>query len=305
MEVDGMYENTPWERLALWAPWIGIAVVLAAIILAVIVAMRLKRMRAAADVSVPTALSRAASRAHQSALAGTPNLMLVAGMLTALGLSLATLGGLFTIMWRPAHDTYPTKFGTAAIWVAGASIVVALLVSVTKRSWRWNAFTFGLLTASAAAAAAISAYSHSIIAEGQVTAMVLPIGYVVSAILATAIASFKYDDAVMHEAISVLVFIVFAFVATQKLPVVQFRADSSLYPVTGALYIVLLGRLARIWMFPAAAQFLGAIVAIAIGYLLAQWYGIAIAFVGLSISGALDPRRLTTVGSSLPHASPT
>lgn len=270
-----MYQNTPWENLALWAPWLGVAAIVGAIALLVALIAR--------------------ERSH-GAFASYYPLSQVAASALALGASLIVLGTLFTILWRPAHDTYPHPFGAAAIKVAIGSAVVALIIGLVKRNWRWEALTFGALTASVAAAAAISAYSHSIIAEGQVTAMVLPVSFVVCALLANIIASVKYQDAVMYEGISVAAFLVLAFIAANKLPVVQFRADSSLYPVTGAFYIVMLGRLARTWAIPTWFSIGAGIAAIGIGYMFAHWYGLAIAAVGLSISGALDLRRLPSEG---------
>jgi hypothetical protein len=161
-----------------------------------------------------------------------------------------------------------------------------------------------MLTASAATAAALSAFSHSIIAEGQVTAMVLPVGYIVNALGAALIASIKHRDALLHEAIGVVAFLGLAYWASQVLPVVQFRDDSTVYPATGAFYIVALGRLSRVWLLPPWAMWGGGAATIAIGYLLAAWYGVAIAVVGLSISGALDPRRLTSAESLPPRLTP-
>ena len=281
MDVDGMYENTPWERLALWAPWLGIGVVVVAIVLHAVA-----RRREVTDAS------------------GSAAAQAVATIVGARGLALLMLGVLFVRRWRQAHDTYPHEFGRGAIGMAAAAMILALIVVLLRRSWRVPAVSYALLTAAAATAVAISAFSHSIIAEGQVTAMVLPVGYVVCAILADLIASVKYRDAILYEGVALLTFLVLAFVTTQLLPVVQFREDSSVYPVTGAFYIVALGRAARLRVLPSwAAAALGG-GAIAIGYLMASWYGIAIAVLGLSISGALDPRRLPSAESPPPHLTP-
>ena len=281
MEVDGMYENTPWEHLALWAPWIG----LAAVVLAIVLYQIGKR----SEVNDPD---------------GGLAKLLVAERIIALGLSLATLGVLFTIMWRPAHDTYPYPFGRMAIKVAVGSVILAAIVALIRRASLGSAIVYGMLTASAASAAAIAAFSHTIIAEGQVTAMVLPVGYVVAALGAALIASVKHRDAVFHEILGVLSFLALAFVASQLLPVVQFRDDSTTYPVTGGFYIVALGRLSRMWLLPPWAMWGGAAATIAIGYLIGSWYGIAIAALGLSISGALDPLRLPSAESPPPRLTP-
>lgn len=279
-----MYENTPWEHLALWGPWLGIGALLLALV-----------------------LYRIARRSEAGNPHGGLTKALIAERIGAIGLSLATLGVLFVIMWRPAHDTYPYAFGRAAIGVAVGSVIVAFLIGVLQRSLIGSAATYGMLTASAAAAAAISAFSHSIIAEGQVTAMVLPVGYVVCALGAAVIASVKSRDALLHEMIGLLSFLVLAALASWLLPVVQFReggADSSTYPVYGGFYIVALGRIARLWLLPPWAMWGGAVATIAIGYLVASWYGIAIAAIGLSISGALDPRRLPNAESLPPRLTP-
>ncbi|HXC25409.1 MAG TPA: hypothetical protein VNU46_05790 [Gemmatimonadaceae bacterium] len=279
-----MYENTPWEHLALWGPWLGIGAFLLALI-----------------------LYRVAKRSEAGDPDGGLTKSLVAERIGTLGLSLATLGVLFVIMWRPAHDTYPRAFGWAAIEVAVGSVVIALVVGFLRRSLLDSAITYGMLTASVAAAAAISAFSHSIIAEGQVTAMVLPVGYVVGALGAAVIASIKSRDAIPHEILGFISFLVLAAVASWLLPVVQFReggADSSTYPVYGGFYIVALGRLSRLWLLPVWAMWGGAVATIAIGYLVASWYGIAIAAIGLSISGALDPRRLPSAESLPPRLTP-
>jgi hypothetical protein len=283
MEVDGMYENTPWEHIARWAPWLGLGVLLLAIVM---YQLAKRRETAAPDTGLAVEL--------------------IAGMLGALGLSLATIGVLFCTMWRAAHATYPHHFGRTAVGLAIGVVVVALLVGLLWRVWRTETAIYGMLTASVAITAAIAAFSHSIIAEGQVTAMALPVGYIVCAIGATAVASLMYRDAILYEAACVLTFIALAFVATRLLPVVQFRDDTSgnTYPVTGAFYIVALGRIARMWVIPPAVKWGMLIATIAIGYLLASWYGIAIAAVGLSISGALDPRRLPSAESPPQRLTP-
>src|SRR5258708_2504333 len=110
MDIDGMYENTPWERLALWAPWLGLGVVLAAIVL-----YRVAKGREAADSS------------------GGGALRMIALMAGARGVALLTLGGLFVTQWRQAHDTYPRAFGRGAIGVAIGSVVLVLLVTLLRR----------------------------------------------------------------------------------------------------------------------------------------------------------------------------
>ena len=281
MDVDGMYENTPWEHLALWAPWLGIAALALAIALYVI-----------------------GKRSEASDPRGGLAKVLVGERIGALALSFMTLGVLFTIMWRPAHDTYPYALGRAAIGVAIGSVIVATIAELVWRSARSSITVYGMLTASVAAAAAIAAFSHSIIAEGQVTAMVLPVSYIACALGAAIIASVKHRDAVFHEILGVVAFLALAFAASQLLPVVQFRDDSTYYPVTGGFYIVALGRLTRMSLLPLWAKSSGAAATIAIGYLLASWYGIAIAVIGLSISGSLDPLRLPNAESPPPRLTP-
>lgn len=270
MEVDGMYQNTPWENLALWAPWIGLGAIICASLLLAVLVLRERRTGSFAEYYPLSQLSSSTM---------------------AIGASLVVIGILFTVMWRPAHDTYPHAFGAAALQLGIASGAIGLMVAMLLKSWKREGVTFGLLTASVLIAASLSAYSKSIIAEGQVTAMVLPIGLAVCALGANLVASFKFRDGVLYEGISVAAFLVLAFFMSHKLPVVQFRADSSLYPVTGAFYIVALGRLARVWILPWWYSLGSGIAAIGIGFLLAHWYGVAIAAVGLSVSGAIDLRR--------------
>src|SRR5690606_5252447 len=101
--------NTPWENLALWAPWLGTLTILGAI--ALFIALK-GRERKIGYFPAYYPLSQLGSS------------------LLALGLSLTTLGVLFTIMWRPAHDTYPRAFGAAAIKVAIGAAVVAILFAL-------------------------------------------------------------------------------------------------------------------------------------------------------------------------------
>src|SRR5689334_13032617 len=102
MEVDGMYENTPWERMSLWAPWIGAVVLLVAIIVYFI-----------------------AKRREYDDPDGAYSAMHVARVVGAYSAAFCTLGVLFTIMWRPAHDVYPHAFGRAALAVGAGALVLA------------------------------------------------------------------------------------------------------------------------------------------------------------------------------------
>jgi hypothetical protein len=217
--------------------------------------------------------------------------------------SFTTLGVLFTIMWRPMHDVYPHAFGRTALWVGGGALVLGGIVALTQASLRHAAIIYATLTASVCVAAAISAFSHSIIAEGQVTAMVLPLGYVAAALIAATLAAPFYRNALYYEAALVVLFAIFAYVASDKLPVVQFREDSSVYPVTGGFFIVVLGRLARVHAFPPVAALIVAATAIAIGYFTQWWYGIAIAAVGLSISAGWGLLHPPSEEYHLPHST--
>lgn len=271
MEVDGMYQNTPWENLALWAPWIGAGAIICAIVMLIILRQRSARSDFFSEYYPLSQISSAT---------------------LAIGMCLLVVGILFTILWRPAHDAYPHAFGATSFTIAIITGTIGAVVGMIVKRWKWEAFLFGGLTASVCGAAAISAYSKSIIAEGQVTAMVLPIGFAVAALLSNLIASIKYRDGVLYEAISTGVFLALALFFAHKLPVVQFREDSSLYPVTGAFYIVALGRLSRVWLLPWWYSIGAGLAAIGIGYMLAHWYGLAIAAVGISVAGAIDLRRL-------------
>lgn len=265
-----MYQNTPWENLALYSLWIGIGALICAI--AFIIFLRRREGR-------------------EYFFNEYYPLIQVSSSTLALGACLIILGTLFTVLWRPAHDAYPHHFGSVAFTIAILSGVLGSLIAMTVKRARQEALTLGGMTATVCTAAAISAYSKSIIAEGQVTAMVLPVSFVVCALIANLLASVKYRDGVTYEAIHTAVFIALAFFMSHKLPVVQFRADSSLYPVTGAFYIVALGRLSRVWLLPWWYSLGSAVAAIWIGFMLAHWYGVAIAAVGISVSGAIDLRR--------------
>jgi hypothetical protein len=164
-----------------------------------------------------------------------------------------------------------------------------------------------MLTAAAAAAAAVSAFSHTIIAEGQVTAMVLPLGYVMCAVLAAIVSGVAFQMGMrnldLYDLLNLVVFLGGVWFMSQKLPVVQFHADSSLYPVTGSMFVVAAGRLARLGGLPRWAPYPIALAAIGLGYLLGYWYGVAIAAVGFSISGALDRLPLPSEESPLPRST--
>ena len=274
-----MYENTPWERLALYAPWIGLAILVVAFLYFTIGRARASRVDPDGELD------------FQRATDG------IARNLAALGGSLLSLGLLFVVYWRQAHDTYPTIFGGAALrLIVVAFAIGGILTMMWRRFLAVNA-TYALVTAAAAAAAAISAYSHTIIAEGQVTAMVLPVGYVLCAIVAALVSGIAYQYGARHpdlyDVISVGVFIVCAWIMSELLPVVQFpvvrfAVDPTLYPQIGGLFIVSTGRIARVAPLPWWMRVIIGIAAITLGYLFAYWFGIAIAALGLSISGGWD-----------------
>jgi hypothetical protein len=277
MEVDGMYENTPWEHLARYAPWIGIAILVAALLY-----FMLGRAKARGMDGDDGSLFQEATDS-------------IARNLAALGGAALSLGILFVAFWRAAHDTYPTVFGGAAIRLMVVALGIGGILTMLWRRFVMAHATYALVTATAAAAAAVAAYSHTIIAEGQVTAMVLPVGYVVCAIVAALVAGVAYQVGVrnpdLYDVLSVGVFVVCAWFISDKLPVVQFAADSSLYPVTGGVFIVGVARIARVSALP---WWMGVVIgaaAVVLGYLFGHWYGITLAAVGLSISGGLDRLR--------------
>ena len=289
MEVDGMYENTPWERLALYAPWIGLAIILAAFVYFTIGRARGGQM------------AREGDPLFQELSDG------IARNLAALGGALLSLGLLFVAYWRAAHDTYPTIFGGAAIRLIVVAFAIGGILTMMWRRFLTVNATYALVTAAAAAAAAVSAYSHTIIAEGQVTAMVLPVGYVVCAIVAALVSGIAFQYGMrnpdLYDVTSVGVFVLCAWFMSERLPVVQFAADSSLYPVTGGLFIVATGRIARVAPLPWWMRALIAAAAVTLGYLFGHWYGIALAAVGLSISGGLDLPRQPSEEFPLPHSA--
>ena len=263
MEVDGMYENTPWERMVLVAPYVGAGALLVALVLYFI----LRR------------------RDDDDALGAR----VIAEWLGATGASLATLGVLFTIGWRAAHDTYPYPFGRAALWTGGVALILAGIVTVVRViPWR-VAFLYGIATAATCAAIAIAAFSHSIIAEGQVTAMVVPVSFVFAAVLAVTLAAVRYRDTEYATVILGIAFTALSIFAAWKLPIVQFRdngASTEYYPNIGSLYAVLAGVLAGLaraigpawWLVP------GVVVAGAVGYIMQMWFGVAIAVLGVGLA---------------------
>jgi len=278
-----MYENTPWEHLSLWAPWLGAAAIVLALLLVFIARRR--------ELDDP---DNAFALAHAGWLLGT------------YALSVITIGILFTIMWRPAHDTYPHAFGRAAVGVSIGAMLVSGALALIYRPIAHFAFIYGSLTAAVCAAAALSAFSTSIIAEGQVTAMVLPVGYAVAALFAAAIAIPFYRHEQRYEAALVIAFVVLAYFASDKLPVVQFRDDGSMFaPVTGGVFIVVLGRLARARALPMLGIAIVSAAALATGYLLQWWYGVALAAVGLSISGGWGLLHQPSEEYPLPHSTPS
>jgi hypothetical protein len=289
MEVDGMYENTPWERIALYAPWIGLAVLTLALLYFII-----GRVRARGNDGEDNLYFAQASDA-------------IARHLAALGAAMLSLGILFVKFWRAAHDTYPTGFGDAAIRLIVVALAIGVVLTLLWRRFLWVHATYAMLTAAAAAAAAVSAFSHTIIAEGQVTAMVLPLGYVMCAVLAAIVSGVAFQMGMrnldLYDLLNLVVFLGGVWFMSQKLPVVQFHADSSLYPVTGSMFVVAAGRLARLGGLPRWAPYPIALAAIGLGYLLGYWYGVAIAAVGFSISGALDRLPLPSEESHLPRST--
>lgn len=263
MEIDGMYENTPWERLSLVAPWVGLGALIAAAIL-----LWILRRRTDED---------AEGARH------------IAWWLAPAGASLATLGTLFTILWRPAHATYPYPFGRAALWTGGIALVIGIVAAALRIIPRHAALLYAGATAASCAAAAISAFSHSIIAEGQVTAMVVPVGMMFALVIAITIAAISYRKPAERAAILALTFAVLATFIALKLPIVQFRdggASSEIYPNSGGLYAVIAGIVAGIasrvgplwWLAPAV------ILSAAVGYVAQMWFGIAMALLGVVIA---------------------
>lgn len=263
MEIDGMYENTPWERLSLVAPWVGLGALLVALIL-------LFMVRGRTDINAI-------------------GIRRIGWWLAPAGASLLKLGALFAIFWRPAHDTYPHAFGRMALLTGGGALIIGIVLALFKLiPWR-AAILYGGATAASCAAAAISAFSHSIIAEGQVTAMVVPVGFVFALVLAIIISAVRYRDPIPRATILGITFLILAIFIAYKLPVVQFRdggASSEIYPVTGSLYALLAGVFAGIvsrvgptwWLAPAA------ILAAAAGYVTQVEFGVAIAALGLAIA---------------------
>jgi hypothetical protein len=157
---------------------------------------------------------------------------------------------------------------------------------------RGGAWTAGLVfwsaVTSVALVAGVAAFSHSIIAEGQVTAMVLPLALCIGAAVALVIGAFvaaivsRTDPWNTMNAIGLFAFLLLAYAASRLLPVVQFRADGSLFPVTGAFWIVTAGVIAANLRVMAIAAWVGAAIACCIGYWLASWYGVTLALLGIS-----------------------
>jgi len=170
--------------------------------------------------------------------------------------------------------------------------VASAIAALRLLPWR-AAVLYGVSTAAACGAAAVSAFSHSIIAEGQVTAMVVPVAFVCAAVGAGIVSAIWYRDVVSRLIALGMSFAILAFAGAWKLPVVQFRdggASTDIYPVTGSALALFAGVIAGLaprigptwWIIPGLA------LAGAAGYVVQMWFGMAIAAVGVGLALGVD-----------------
>lgn len=274
MTEPALYENTPWERLGPTAVGLGIA-----------------------GLAVSAALRRAVARDADGSQAVED-----LAPLRALSAALVTVGLPFALLWERAHETYPHAFGRVVALVGVALGVQALGLGAARyhdRRWRW-AVSYGLLTATTCAAVALAAFSRTIIAEGQVTAMVVAIGFLLSGVVAslveTTIPARGDGNEVLRRACTLATLVGLATLLAWQLPVVQFldrtRLDT-IHPIHGSLYAFLAGLTAgmiakemryRWGAMVVVISFASAAVA---GYLLQAWFGLAVTTIGVSVALAL------------------
>ena len=270
-----LYENTPWERLGPIAPWVGLA--------GLVMGMLLRR-----GIGRGAGASGAADRF---------------GPAPVLSAALITVGLPFALLWSRAHDTYPHAFGRVIVVVGAALGVQAVIVGAAHRRdrrGRW-ALAYGLLTTTTCAAVAVAAFSRRIIAEGQVTAMVVAIGFLIAGVIAslvdaTILAAGQRND-VVRRACSLLTLAGLSTLVAWELPIVQFfdrtRVDA-IHPIHGSLFAFLAGFVAgsfarvmsRRW--GASAVAVAFVTAALAGYLLQSWFGAAMAALGISVALVLS-----------------
>lgn len=277
MERNGMYENTPWERIAEYGLWVG----LGTLVFALIVWFLLKRF------SSP----RSAENFFGSGIPAAK--------------AAVVLGAVFNIWWVEAHANYPYPFGRIMLGIACGIALVALIIGFIKRSWLPAASRYAALLVPVAAAIYMSATSTSIIAEGQVTAMVLPYVWVIALVLVCALAPLIKNAAmrltqdyetVAYIATMALLGILVYFI-NDKLPVVQFHQhpDDRVYPVMGPSYAAFAGAFATAFFAKnragLAAKIMGValiVAAIFIAFTFQHIYGIAIAAAGAALWWTAD-----------------
>lgn len=224
------------------------------------------------------------------------------GPFGALAAALGTVGLPFGILWPQAHAAYPHAFGRVMALVGIAVGVQAMIVGTARRNdprWRWVRAS-GLPTAATCAAVAIAALSRHIIAEGQVTAMLAAVGYLLAGVVASLVETATFAagvrSAVLRRAAAVAALIGIAAALTWRFPVVQFfdrlQADA-MHPVHGGLYAYLAGIVSGLfattirdrWGVPAVTVAL--LFAIIVGYLAQSWFGAAVTMTGLGVALAL------------------
>jgi len=214
----------------------------------------------------------------------------------ALTAALVTVGLVFALQWERVHDSYPAAFGWVVAVVGIAAGLLAVVLGLARRHdarQRWLV-SYGTLTATTCAAVAVAALSHTIIGEGQVSAMLVAPGLLCCALAASAVdvALARASD-VVRRACSFGTLIICVAFLSWRLPVVQFsdpaRSDA-LYAVHGSAYAFLAGVAAyvfasRMRQRPSKGVVL-ALMALA-GYPLQGWFGVVIVTVGISVAVAL------------------
>jgi hypothetical protein len=268
--VPALYENAPWERLGPAAIWIGLA-----------------------GLALSVAMRRAVARSGERSF-GVEH---VAPLRTLSG-ALITVGLPFAVLWQRAHDTYPQVFGRVVAVVGIVFGVQALAIGAAlyrDPRWRW-ALSYGLLTAATAAAVAVAAFSHTIIAEGQVTAMVAAIGFLLSGVAASLVAGVlagRLENAPVRRACTGATLVGLAALVTWQLPVVQFvegAQTGTVRPIYGSVYAFLAGAAAgalvneRRHRVSASVIIVANVTAVLVGYRLQSWFGLAVAALGIGVA---------------------
>lgn len=225
--------------------------------------------------------------------------------LIVLGIALATLSAPFAAFWQEAHAPIPDQFRNVVLVVMTCAVVAASVGWLLRLISGRQAIAYSAIVVSGAVAVAIAASSRAIIAEGQVTAMVLPVALcgAITAGLGVTSLGYQIRGVVPYAAwLGALVCLAAFGILGYELPVVQFRAGGqsiAIYSVYGgatSFGVALLTGLvvARLFGFTIRNMgWLSLVIVSAVAYLLQAWFGVANAALGVAVSYAIAglPRR--------------